>query len=151
MRGCTTGAAKPTGQTSSVLHIMNILFTDHITIAIVAQTHNILSAVQLLPDLLSSVHDASTSNSSIKIFTKISSFGPTNHPTNLSTTNPMSSGHKNPLLVLTIMTNITRANQPIYHHHAHHHPLQSLNQPTAPLYDCHRATKWEIPKWNQFI
>ena len=69
-----TGAAKPTGRTSSALHIINILFTDHITIAIVTQTHTILSRVQLLPDLLSSVHDASSSNGSIKTFTKVASF-----------------------------------------------------------------------------
>ena len=63
-----TGAAKPTGQTSSALHIINILVTDHITIAIVTQTDTILSGVQLLPGPLSSVHDASTSNGSIKTF-----------------------------------------------------------------------------------
>ena len=69
-----TGAAKPTGQTSSVLHIIIRLFTDHITIAIVTQDHPILTGVQLLPDLLSSVHEASTSNGSIKTFTKVASF-----------------------------------------------------------------------------
>ena len=63
-----TGAAKPTGQTSSALHIYIRLFTDHITIAIVRQTHTFLSGVQLLPGPLSSVHDASTNNGSIKTF-----------------------------------------------------------------------------------
>ena len=74
LRGCTSGAAKPTGQTSSALHINIVLFTDHITIAIAKQTDTFLCGVQLLPDLLSSVHDASTSNGSIKTFTKVASF-----------------------------------------------------------------------------